>query len=101
MKIGPGFLTPSEKQLFIDILFEYKAAITFDESEMGLLDPPVIIHMIPHTPWQQQNLRLPKMMQDVAMTHVKEKLANGVLKFSQGYRSHYFLVAKKKPGEYR
>ncbi len=88
MKIRPGFLTPVEKQLFIDILFEYKAAIAFDESEMRLLDPsiepPVIIHTIPHTPWQQQNLRLPKMMQDVATAHVKEKLANDVLEFSQG-----------------
>src|SRR5947207_6630528 len=106
MKIGPGFLIPAEKQLFIDILFEYEAAIAFDESEMGLLDPtiepPVVIHTIPHTPWQQQNLRLPKSMQDAATAHVKEKLANGVLEFSQGpYRSRYFLVAKKNPGEYR
>ena len=103
MKIGSGFLTPAKKQFFIDILFEYEVAIPFDESEMGLLDPsiepPVIIHTIPHTPWQQQNLRLLNlMMQDMAMAHVKENLANGVLEFSQGpYRSHYFLVAKKKP----
>src|SRR5438046_2988851 len=103
MKIGSGFLTPAEKQFFIDILFEYEVIIAFDESEMGLLDPsiepPVVIHTIPHTPWQQQNLRLLNlMMQDMAMAHVKENLANGVLEFSQGpYRSHYFLVAKKKP----
>ena len=88
MKIRPGFLTPVEKQLFIDILFEYEAAIAFDESEMRLLnlsiESPAVIHTIPHTPWQQQNLRLPKMMQDAAMTHVKEKLANDVLEFSQG-----------------
>jgi hypothetical protein len=53
MNIGNGFLTPAEKQLFIDILFEYEAAIAFDESKMGLLDPsiepPVIIHTVPHT----------------------------------------------------
>ena len=48
------------------------------------IEPPVIIHTIPHTPWQQQNLRLPKTMQAMAMAHVKEKLANGVLEFSQG-----------------
>jgi len=106
MKIGTGFLSPAEKQLFIDILFEYEEAIAFDESEMGLLDPaikpPVVIHTVPHRPWQQQNLRLPKAMQDAATAHVKEKLICGILEFSQGlYRSHYFLVAKKKPGEYR
>ena len=41
-------------------------------------------------------------MQEVATKHVKEKLANGMLEFSQGpYRSRYFLVKKKNPGEYR
>ena len=106
MKIGTGFLSPAERQLFVDILFEYEAAIAFDESEMGLLDSsiesPVVIHTVPHTSWQQQNLRLPKAMQDAATVHVKEKLDHGILEFSQGpYRSRYFLVAKKKPDEYR
>ena len=78
MKIGVGFLSEKEKQLFIDILFEYEGAVAFDESEMGLLDPsiepPVVIPTVPHTPWQQQNIRLPKAMQDVATAHVQEKL---------------------------
>ncbi len=73
---------------------------------MGLLDPaiepPVVIHNVPHVPWQQQNLRLPRAMQDEATKHVREKLANGTLEFSQGpYRSRYFLVEKKQPGSYR
>lgn len=106
MKIGPGFLSPEERQIFVDILYEYEGAIAFDESEMGLLDPsiepPVVIHTIPHAPWQQPNLRLPKAMQEAATAHVKEKLAHGILERSQGpYRSRYFLVAKKKPDEYR
>ena len=106
MNIGGDFLSDAEKQLFIDILFEFEGAIAFDDSEMGLLnpeiEPPVVIHTIPHTPWQQQNIRLPKAMQEVATKHVKEKLANGILEFSQGpYRSRYFLVKKKNPGEYR
>jgi hypothetical protein len=88
MKIGTGFLSEAEKQLFVDILFEYEAAIAFDDSEMGLLrpeiEPPVIIHTVPHSPWQQQNLRLPKAMQEAATNHVKEKLVNGTLEFSQG-----------------
>src|SRR5947207_9016076 len=41
-------------------------------------------------------------MQEIATERVKEKLANGLLEFSQGpYRSRYFLVPKKNPGEYR
>jgi len=106
IQIGNGFLTKEEKQMFVDILFEYEGAIAFDDSEMGLLDPaiepPVVIHTIPHVPWQQQNLRLPRAMQDEATKHVREKLANGTLEFSQGpYRSRYFLVEKKQAGSYR
>jgi len=100
MKIGTGFLSEAEKQLFINILFEYEGAIAFDDSEMGLLnpeiEPPVVIHTIPHSPWQQQNLRLPKAMQETATAIVKEKLEDGTLEFSQGpYRNRYFLVEKK------
>ena len=106
LQIGPGFLQEGEKQLFIDILFEYEGAIAFDDSEMGRLnpeiEPPVVIHTVPHVPWQQQNLRLPRAMQQEATKHVREKLENGQLEFSQGpYRSRYFLVEKKANGTYR
>ena len=67
-----------------------------------LIEPSVIIHTIPHTPWQQQNLRLSKAMQDAITIHVQEKLAYEILDFSQdSYQNHYFLVAKKKLDEYR
>ncbi len=106
MKIGTGYLREAERKLFVDILYEFEAAVAFDESEMGLLDPsiepPVVIPTIPHTPWQQQNIRLPKAMQDAATAHVTDKLQQGILEFSQGpYRSRYFLVAKKTPGAWR
>jgi hypothetical protein len=88
MKIGTNFLSKEEIQIFIDILFEFEGAIAFEDSEMGLLnpaiEPPAVIHTIPHVPWQQQNIRLPKSMQEVATRQVKEKLANGMLEFSQG-----------------
>ena len=54
MNIDTNFLSPPEKQIFIDILFDYEDAIAFDNSEMGLLhpeiEPPVVIHTIPHSP---------------------------------------------------
>src|SRR6266496_2652956 len=105
MNIGTRFLSEPEKQLFIDILFKYEGAIAFDDSEMGLLrpeiEPPVVIHTIPHIPWQQQNIRLPYAMKEAAIKIVKEKLTYGLLEFSQGpYRSLFFLV-KKKNGEWR
>jgi len=106
MQMGTKFPSNTERQLFIDILFEYEGAIAFDDSEMGILkpeiEPHIIIHTVPHKPWQQANLRFPKAIQKVATTHVKEKLANGTLEYSQGpYRSRYFLIPKKNPGEYR
>jgi len=45
------------------------------------IEPPIVIHTVPHAPWQQQNIRLPKAMQEVAIQHVKEKFANGILGF--------------------
>jgi hypothetical protein len=106
MKIGNGFLSDAEKQLFIDILYEYEGAVAFDDSEMGLLnpeiEPPVVMHTVPHVPWQQQSLRLPKAMQEAASTIIKEKLANGILEFSEGpYRGRFFLVEKKEKGSWR
>jgi hypothetical protein len=105
MQIGNGFLTKEEHQLFVDILFEFEGAIAFKDSEMGMLrdeiEPPIKIHTIPHEPWQQQNLRLPKAMQETAMAIVKDKLELGVLEHCQGpYRSRYFLV-QKKSGSWR
>jgi len=38
MKIGTGNLSVAEKQLFVDILFEFEGAIAFEDSEMGLLN---------------------------------------------------------------
>jgi hypothetical protein len=106
MNIGGGTLRDAEVQLVRDLLFKHEGVFAFDDSEMGILDPaiepPVKIHTVPHQPWQQQNLRLPKSMQDAATAIVKEKLANGTLEASQGpYRSRYFLVAKKEPGTWR
>jgi RNase H-like domain found in reverse transcriptase len=105
MQIGNGFLTKEERQLFVDILFEFEGAIAFEDSEMGMLreevEPPVKIHTIPHEPWQQQNLCLLKAMQETATAIVKEKLELGVLEHCQGpYRSRYFLV-QKKSGSWR
>ena len=84
MKIGTGFLL----QLFIDILYKYEGAIVFDDSEMRLLwpeiEPSVVIHTIPHEPWQQQNIRPSYAMKEAAAKIVKKKLASGLLEWSQG-----------------
>jgi len=105
LQFGIGFLSTNKKQLFIDILYEFEGALAFNDSEMALLDraiePLIVIHTVRHSPWQQNNLRVPISMQDEATQHVKEKLSNETLEFPQGpYRSQYFLVAKKNSGEW-
>ena len=97
---GGDFLSEKERHLFVDILFDFEGALAFEDGEMGLLDksiePLVTVHTVPYTPWQQNNLRLPKAMQDEAAKIVREKLDYGLLEFSQEqYRGRYFLVGKK------
>ena len=106
IRIGGSFLTTEERGLFVDILFEFEGAIAFDDSEMGCLgvhvEPPILAQTVPHIPWQQQNLRLPRSAQEEATKIVKQNLASGVLEFSQGpYRSRYFVVPKTSPGAFR
>ena len=106
MRIGGNFLTAEEKAAFIDILFEFEGAIAFDDSEMGCLgkhiEPPIYALTVPHVPWQQQNLRLPRVAQEEATKIIKRNLVSGVLEFSQGpYRSRYLVVPKSVPGTYR
>ena len=106
MNIGGGTLWKKEVEMFHEILFEKEGAIAFSDEEMGLLnpeiEPPVEIHTVPHDPWQQQNLRLPKAMQDEANRIIRSNLKAGNYEFSQGpYRGRYFLVEKKKPGTWR
>jgi len=106
MNIGGGMLKEKEIRLFEDILFEYEGALAFDDDEMGLLnpeiEPPVEIPTVPHEPWQQQNLRLPKAMQEEANRIIRAQLKAGNYEFSQGpYRGRYFLVEKKQPGTWR
>ena len=84
MQIGGDFLSVAEKELFVGVLFDYEGAIAFDNSEMGKLKPEIEPPFVMHTvPWQQQNLRLPKAMQEIATEIVKEKLARGMLEHSQ------------------
>ena len=40
MRIGGDFLSEAEKQLFVDILFEYEGRVALEDSEMGTLKRP-------------------------------------------------------------
>ena len=55
MNIDSNFPSDAERQLFIDIFFEFEAAVAFNDSEMELLNseiqPSVVIHTISHALW--------------------------------------------------
>src|ERR1700686_5322265 len=38
MEIGDGLLTLEEKEMFVNILFEYEGVFSFEDDEMGCLD---------------------------------------------------------------
>ena len=70
MKVGQD-LTVEEKGVFLEVLFNREAAITFNFTAKGRfsgdIEPPHIIPTISHTPWQAKNFKVPK--------HRKEKLS--------------------------
>lgn len=94
------FLHPSEMQLFEDLLVEFEEIFAFETAHMGqlnpLVEPPVIIHTIPHVPWQKNQMKLSEQSRQALIEIVKDRLKNGLLEPSMGpYRNQFFLVPKR------
>ena len=103
--IGPD-ITPQEKDILVEILYNREGALAWDWEEIGRVHhevaPPQKIRTIPHTPWQAKNFPVPKALEPVIIDLVKEKLHKNLFERGHGsYRNPFFLVKKKKPGEYR
>ena len=55
-----------------------------------------------HTAWQARSFHVPKALKGKVIKLVNDRIKKGVLEFYHGpYRNPFFLVGKKKPGEYR
>jgi hypothetical protein len=66
------------------------------------ISPPIIINIIKHKAWQAANFLCPKPLLLLIIKMLKEQLNRGMLKYFKGlYRNLWFLVKKKKPGEYK
>jgi hypothetical protein len=66
------------------------------------ISPPIIINTIEHKVWQAANFLCLKPLLPLVIKMLKERLNRGVLEYSKGpYRNLWFLVKKKKPGDYR
>lgn len=98
-------LREEELKLLKYIIVVNERSIAFDEAERGTFRRDYFsdykIPVIPHTPWADRNIPLPKGYVEEIIRMLKEKISAGVYEESQSpYRSRWFCV-KKKNGELR
>ncbi len=99
-KIPTGFLTKTEAELLIHILFHYEQAIAFMDLECRTFShkyyPDYVIRTIPHQPWQKKPIRLPQAQHEEVMRIMKEQMSSGKYDpLSASYCSTFFAVEKK------
>jgi hypothetical protein len=87
------------------MFYNREAALAWDFSHLGKVRaevaPPQEIRTVPHSAWQAPGFTVPRALVPTVVDMLKERLAHGVLEYSQGpYRNQWFLV-KKKSGKYR
>ena len=99
-------LQPAERMLLEEVLINREKVFAFEWPEYGRfhkdVSPPIVISTVEHKAWQAANFPCPKALLPLVIKMLKERLDRGVLEYSDGpYRNPWFLVKKKKPGEYR
>ena len=93
-------LTEKEKEIFLAILHNREAALAWEFSECGRLDPivapPQVLKVVPHSAWQAGTIPIPPGLKKKATDLLKTRLERGILEESHAlYRNPWFLVAKK------
>jgi hypothetical protein len=98
-----GELLPMERSLLFEMLFNREAALAFNFTEIALfrceVEPPHIIHTIPHNPWQEAPFKIPWAIELDVIEILKARIDSGTLERCRGpYRNPWFLVKKKQGG---
>ena len=96
-------LSPEEKQLLKYIITLNERSVAFEDEERGTFRRDYFsdykIPVIPHTPWADKNIPLPKGYIDEIIRMLKERINAGVYEETQSsYRSRWFCVKKKNGG---
>jgi len=82
VKIGDQIMK-QEKEVLMEVLCNREEGIAFDFIEKGVfkpeVEPPHIIPMIEHVPWQAANFRVPKAVEGEVIDIVRKKLECGAL----------------------
>ena len=99
LKIGDA-LTPEERALLMEVLFNQEKAIAFEFEETGVVkpevEPPYRILTIKYTAWQASSFRVPKGLRSEVKEIIDDRLkVRTVERYWGPYRNPWFLVEKK------
>ncbi|KNZ71851.1 hypothetical protein J132_05808, partial [Termitomyces sp. J132] len=94
------FLWPEEKKLVHHLMMLQNEAFAWDDLQRGRLKEkyfsPVVMPVIPHTPWVLKNIPIAPGLQDKICKMIKQKIEAGVYEPSNSsYCSQWFTVLKK------
>lgn len=100
------WLWAEERAMFDEMILNREGAIGFEWEHINKIhedvSPPIEIKTIPHEAWQERNFPCPKALVPVVIKICLDRMKKGVFEKGNGpYRNPWFLVAKKKPGDYR
>jgi hypothetical protein len=98
--IPNGFLTKTELELILHVIFEYEDAFAFNDVERGTFSskyyPNYVMRTVPHVPWRESPIRLPRAKEATIMQLLDEQRLGGKYEFcTSSYRSVFFTVEKK------
>ena len=105
MRIGSN-LTPQERELLTEMLYNREAVLSWNFEEMGKVRedvvPPQEIRTVPHDAWQCKGFNVPKALQQQVIEMLEERVKKGIYESCHGpYRNGWFLVGKQEKGKYR
>ena len=91
LKIGAS-VTPEEKDMLIEMLYNREKALAFDFTQLGRVSsdvaPPQVIRTIPHKAFQAPSFPIPKALIPLAIKMFKDRIDSGQLEPSEGpYRN--------------
>ncbi|KAG5718736.1 hypothetical protein E4T56_gene2710 [Termitomyces sp. T112] len=97
---GDGFLWPEEMKAVHHLMMLQNEAFAWDDSQRGRLKeeffPPVVMPVIPHTPWVLKNIPIAPGLRDKICQMIKQKIEAGVYEPSNSsYQSQWFTALKK------
>ena len=100
------FLLEEELKLLHQLMMNQESAFAWDASEGGKFRtdffPPVDMPIIEHKPWVLKNIPIPPGLYKQICEIIREKIEAGIYEPSNSsYRSRWFTVAKKTPGQLR